>query len=836
MSCQLGFSERVDAGTWDAEWFRAPASAEGVWEPARIIGKPGDGPWRKLVPSGIPPLTEETVWPVRVESFQRVRPVSRTGWLDIRNAMVQDSVKHANPVSFAGFAATVIRVGEAAEATIGFVSWFPAFQGLNLNGTYMPADAMEGASPERYAKVRLRPGANLLVLETAGTDHGGGLHFGIDCEVPFELESPLGESVGDSPFVRIGPFSEWVHVDHEAAVPPLSRYKGFGGHEELDEEAFPAFRTYASMRSVRSADEWVSFSEWLSPMPSAFVSDVSVFAASVWKREELRLPVPRELQTVCMANRAPAVIPLLGGGDAEFVLDFGKEWSGYLRFEADAPAGAVLDFYGFEYMKDGWRQDTYALDNTLRYTCKEGRQVYESPVRRGFRYLMVTVRGAARPVKLTGVQISQSNFPVAEIGRFHCSDPLLNDIWEISKHTTRLCMEDTFVDCPAYEQTFWVGDSRNEALVNYYVFGAADIVRRCLELVPGSKFQSPLYADQVPSGWSSVIPNWTFFWVIACLEYAEHTGDRDFARDMWPKVRFALEHYLRNIDERGLLFIRDWNLLDWAPIDQPRHGVVTHQNAVMAGALRTAAKLAAAAGEPEAGAAFSEASESLVRAINRHLWSAERQAYIDCIHADGRRSETYSVQTQIIAFLHGVPQGSRKDIVADLLLAPPSDFVQIGSPFMAFFYYEALTLLGRPQAMLDDMRKNYGQMIEHGATTCWEMYPAFEENRANPNLLTRSHCHAWSAAPAYFLGNSVLGVRRAEEGWRRVIVSPQPGDLRWARGAVPLPGGGRIDVSWRIGEEDGVPTFRLEVTAPEGIEMELSAPEGYHAVMTHSKI
>ncbi len=77
-------------------------------------------------------------------------------------------------------------------------------------------------------------------------------------------------------------------------------------------------------------------------------------------------------------------------------------------------------------------------------------------------------------------------------------------------------MEDTFVDCPAFEQVFWVGDSRNEALVSNYLYGVNDIVKRCLRLVPGSKDQTPLYADQVPSGWSSVIPNWTFFWAIAC--------------------------------------------------------------------------------------------------------------------------------------------------------------------------------------------------------------------------------------------------------------------------------------------------------------------------------
>src|SRR5690606_559826 len=150
-------------------------------------------------------------------------------------------------------------------------------------------------------------------------------------------------------------------------------------------------------------------------------------------------------------------------------------------------------------------------------------------IRRGLRYVMVTVRNAIRPVKFYGIRMLQSNYPVAEIGRFHSSDALLNEVWEISKHTTQLCLEDTFVDCPAYEQVFWVGDSRNEALVHYYLFGDPAIVKRCLRLVPSSKVQTPLYVDQVPSGWNSVIPNWTFFWAIACYEYYEQTGDVAFA-------------------------------------------------------------------------------------------------------------------------------------------------------------------------------------------------------------------------------------------------------------------------------------------------------------------
>lgn len=39
-------------------------------------------------------------------------------------------------------------------------------------------------------------------------------------------------------------------------------------------------------------------------------------------------------------------------------------------------------------------------------------------------------------------------------------------------------MQDTFTDCPLYEQTHWAGDARNEALIAFGVFGAHDLARR----------------------------------------------------------------------------------------------------------------------------------------------------------------------------------------------------------------------------------------------------------------------------------------------------------------------------------------------------------------------
>jgi alpha-L-rhamnosidase len=800
MSCQHSFTEIIDARVWDEKWTTSDFNASG-WKPAVVIGPAGMKPWVKLVERDIPHLTEELTYPIRIESLSAVKPRSWGVVIDLRNHFDPESANHANNVSFSGYLCTVIKVEKPVRATIGIVDGGRIFGPCSVNGIWYDQDAFFGEEPEHYLEVDLRQGENLFLMDVSGTSHGHGFHIGMDCDEPFKLESPvtvdLATSIDASPFVTIGPFNS---VDSQSE--------------------------FIRVKQIEKAADLAQFYPWVKSVSGHLVNSEDVFSMCVWKKQSVSKSVPFSLQNAVISNQEAAVVPLYPDADTEIIIDFGRELSGYLVFEVEASAGTIIDFYGFEYMKDGWRQETYELDNTLRYVCREGRQTYSSPVRRGLRYLMVTVRGADSCLKIYNAALLQSNYPVAEIGQFQCSDPLLNDIWQISKHTTRLCMEDTFVDCPAYEQTFWVGDARNEALVNYYLFGDEAIVKRCLRLVPGSKFQSPLFANQVPSGWNSVIPNWTFFWVIACLELFQYNGESEFAEEIWTDVKYTLDHYLEFLDERGLLNIQSWNLLDWAPIDQPNDGVVAHQNMFFVKALRSAAQLAAGI-DNETAPRYTSCANQLRDAINAFLWSENRQAFLDCIHADGHMSETFSMQTQVVAYLCDIADGPRLNHLINYVVAPPKEFVQIGSPFMSFFHYEALTKLGRVKDMLEDMRKNYGQMIDHGATTCWEMYPSFSENRANPNLLTRSHCHAWSAGPGYFLGAYVLGVRGLNPGWSKVLIEPQPAGLAWARGTVPIPGGGRIDVSWSVDQSNR--KLQIRVAAPSGIELSITPPPEYEA-------
>jgi len=491
ISCQLGFTEVVDARAWDNNWIK-PGYDDTSWENATVIGPVGMKPWTQLVERSIPYLTEEPVYPSRVECLSSVDVVPWSAVLDLRSIMASESANHANLVEFCGYIATMVRLDRPAPFTIGIVDDGRSQCKLSVNGRWIDNGEYAGDHPERYVTMDLEEGEHFLLMDVTGASHGHGFHIGFDSEAPFKVFSPLSENESAS-LVRVGPFDYIELIDHQPGR-ELNR-----NHPD-----------YLHIGNMSSASELIQHRDWIHTIDSQLINMNDVFTSCVWKKAETSYPIPSSLQHAVIAGSDPAIIPSYANRDTELVIDFGRERSGYIEFELDAASGTVIDGYGFEYMQDGWRQNTHLVDNTFRYTCREGRQSYVSFIRRGLRYLTIVIRNAARPVKLYEVKLLQSNYPVADVGKFRSSDPLLDNIWTISKETTRLCMEDTFVDCPAFEQAYWVGDARNEALVNYYTFGAREIVERSLKLVPGSSFQTPLYADQVPSGWNSVSPYWTF--------------------------------------------------------------------------------------------------------------------------------------------------------------------------------------------------------------------------------------------------------------------------------------------------------------------------------------
>ncbi len=751
LNCQMEYAEIYDARKALIGWTQSGFS-HGDWAKCKVLGPVGIEPWTQLVERSIPFLTEEPIYPELIMETNITRSIPYLWTMDLREAFLPWD-RTANQFQISGQIVVLLEGEKGGEAKIWRFSSKPIK--IFLNGQGLSFNRRQLGALGEVANARLRPGKNILVMDVSGTWHYPTITLGIDTEDEIKPLSPESWAIANIP---------------------------------RDEET-------------------------LKPMPMEAIRDIDVgILTSSAQILPGRNPKPEPLETSELADYIAMVYPS-EDGDVEILLDFGRMLVGFIEFEVEAPRGAILDFNFFEGIQDGTRLYTPDLNNSLRYITRGGgRERFNSILRRGFRYASITLRNFKKPIILQWIRLLLNTYPTGERGSFLSSDPLLNKVWEMSSYTTRLCMEDTFVDCPTYEQAFWVGDARNEALINYYAFGDLKLPDRCWRLVAESLKRSHLPESQVPSGWQNILPAWSLLWIQACHEHYIYSGDKEYLKEIYSAMATTCKNFLTFINQDGLLKMKSWNMLDWAPMDTPNEGIITHQNALLVEALGRTAWVAHQLGIKDDEEYFLNLAQRLKEAINRHLWSDTALAYIDSIHADGTPSNIISQQTNTLIYLYDIATEERREAIKGYVKEVPPNWVEAGSPFMLFFVFEALAKQGEFKHILDTIRSKWGLMLERGSTTCWETFP-----KKDKSMWSRSFCHAWSAAPVYFLSAYQLGIRSLEPGFAKVLIAPEAVDLTWCQGRVPTPKGD-VEIHWN---KQKTGDFLLEFQLPIGMEGEV---------------
>jgi len=781
MAGGLGFTECYDARKEMSGWTET-AFDDSAWSEMSTIGPVGTEPWISMQKRNIPFLTETPIYPNRLFDACAVKAPEKCLAWEVGNALRETRNNKNGIQPFGLMVAELVadRPGNVTMVRMNTTFGLDHFGELRINGK-------DVVFQDDRAEFPVEQGSNLLVVRVTREGQSSP-SWVFETDVELTMQSILD---------REGAICDFYATEFEND-PVIDDYWKLARIEEIDENL-------KRLRPIRLNETYTD-----------------IFALSNMRKRldgvEVYLDGP---ESICSGNNAFTTVYPPTQGDLEFIVDFGREIVGFVEFELDAPEGTVIDFNCFEAIVDGTWSWTDNLRNTIRYVAKDGWQRFNSVVRRGFRYAQVTIRNFDRPVRIREIRCLLNTYPVQRQGDFQSSDALLNRIWQISADTTQMCMEDTFVDCPAYEQGFWVGDCRNESLAAFAAFGDTMLAKRCLKLAAESLWRSPMPECLVPMGHSPfpIIPDWSMFWVLACDEFYTHTADRKFIAEIWPSIRQTCRFLIeRRREDNGLFQYAAWNFLDWAPMDSSIGGINTHENALMVESLKRAARIAQVLGKDDA-EYLTQQAKSLKSAINKHLWNEKKHAYIDSIHPDGEKSKVFSQQTQTIAFLCGCVPSKRMEWVSQWIEEAPKGWVEIGSPWMLWFSLEALAKRGKFDIMLNWIRKYWGMMLEYGATTCWETLPSWANGRWSP---TRSWCHAWSAAPVYILPYYQLGVMPVEPGFSKVVIAPLPGDLKWAKGRVPTPKG-IITVSWQIRGRK----FDCTAVVPPGVDAEFKLPKGY---------
>ncbi len=822
ISVQQGFEEQFDARESD-DWTLLDYD-DSAWKPAAMLRGALDGPHQNLEARGIPALTSEAILPSRVVSIDKVRSLPHRFTIYAKPYLAPGDLS-SNFVLYHAYLATQIHAPHECE--VAFVSPHKHPGAIKINGEPARNDAppsteldparLSGEMQVSYAV--LHQGWNEVLVALPPCPHITEFTLCIDGPPDLRFSARgVEDAQSDSPWAIIGPFAP-----DEAAL------------ERARNDRDAALVVARAQHSVATA-EWGQIvwrdgkvADLANEPYFQLVRPEHLPAADVFVQACTDLPVEGEvkienIEALLSGTDWVTVLPPEDGSDARVLLDFGRELNGFHRFEIFASEGTVLDCHNFEFIQpDGRINLAEGMNNSWRYTCREGFQSYQTQIRRGFTYSYLLLRQMSGPVKLRRVETLFSSYPQSRCGHFHSSDTALNEIWRVGAHTLRLCAEDTYTDCPSYEQTHWVGDARNEALIDWAINGDPRLWFRCLEQAAHSLERSPFVESHVPSAWQNILPAWSFLWMRSCREYLLWTGDWEGAARLFPWVERQVSGLEAHLDERGLFAIRAWNMFDWAAMDTPSVGVVTHNNCFAVHALRDVADLADQLGKNARAAHFRAVADDLSRAINAHLWNEEKSAYPDCLRGE-KQSEVFSQQTQTVAFMAGVASDFSDERAArcrEMIHHLPDGFVAAGSPFFEFFLLEAYAKEARDADFLATIRRDWGFMIDQGATTFWEMWSG------RSGRLTRSHCHGWSAAPTFFLSCHVLGVRPGGAGFSPVIIEPHPGDLKWCRGRVPTPRGD-VEVQW---ENDPNAPFELRIQAPFGVEIEVRLPREGTAVV-----
>jgi len=389
-------------------------------------------------------------------------------------------------------------------------------------------------------------------------------------------------------------------------------------------------------------------------------------------------------------------------------------------------------------------------------------------------------------------------------GSFECSDPRLNKIFDTAAYTVHLNMQDYIWDGIKRDRLVWIGDMHPEVSTICSVFGYDDSVERSLDFARDSYPISDINAEKI---WM-VFPSYTCWWITIHRDWYMQNGRLQYLIEQKDYMYKAVGALLNRIKGDGSLDFNKSYFVDWSSKDTPYMEAGFRGCLVMA--LEAASEIFEVYGDDNMKTDCLKAAENVKKIVPD--FSGNKQ-------------------TCAMAGLSGLCdiKESEKIITKDLLEGL--------STFYGYYVLRALAKAGNVQASIDIMRGYWGAMLDFGATTFWEDFDIkWIENACGIDKvvpedkidihgsygkfcyqkLRHSLCHGWASGPADFISKNILGVKILKPGCKKVQISPELGDLKWAKGTYPTPYG-VIEIEHR--KENGA--IKSTVNAPSEVEFVL---------------
>lgn len=443
--------------------------------------------------------------------------------------------------------------------------------------------------------------------------------------------------------------------------------------------------------------------------------------------------------------------------------------------------------------------------------------VYEPFEYRTFRYLRVKICTGEQEAVLDGMSFRETSYPFHPAAEFTAENPVLEDIWNVSLHTLRCCMHDTYIDCPFYERLQYTMDTMIEAYHTYSVLGDDRLARKALLDFASSQVADGMIYCDFPANDRHIIPGFGIYYVDMLCQHYQYYGDADLVKRYWTVCAGILNFFARHVDKESGLVVDCgyWEFVDWTtqwdgtqgtPVNI-RNGERQHIYSLMYayGLLKMAELTEAVYGASSAGM-WREAYEQMRSAINSQLWDQKKGYYqTSTLGEDSQHAQVWAVLSECVT-------GAEAAALMEKMLADES-LVKC-SYCMKYYLNMALEKAGVEEKN-PKLWTEYEALMKSGSTT-WPEDP----------VTARSDCHGWSSIPISEIAHRFLGIKPAAPGFASVVIEPGQLDFGSMKGKIWTPQG-MIEVERRIEELDSgrKVTIRFELEKELPVTVKVSGKE-----------
>ena len=504
-----------------------------------------------------------------------------------------------------------------------------------------------------------------------------------------------------------------------------------------------------------------------------------------------------------------------------YIFDLGQNIAGWARLRVNGPAGTkislrfaeILNPDGSLYitnLRSARATDTYILNG-------EGEEVFEPRFTwHGFRFVEVTgYPGVPDTSAITGRFVGSDTRPV---GTFECSDEMVNQLQRNIVWGQRGNFLSIPTDCPQRDERLgWLGDAQvfvGTAVGNMDV--ASFFTKWMHDVVDG---QSPAgdFPDVAPRAvdLAGGAPAWADCGVIVPWTIWKTYGDTGIINEHWAAMEKWMSWLQRDNPDYLWAHDRGNDFGDWLSIgaDTPKELIGT---AYWAYDAQLMAEMASATGR--------ESDAALYADLFERVSSAFRDKYL---RPDG--SIEGDTQTVYCLALHfGLLEESEQPRAAELLVADiAAKSGHLSTGFVGVSYLcHVLTNNGYPevayQLLHQETFPGWKYSILHGATTIWERWDGWTEEKGFQDPGMNSFNHYSLGSVGEWLRRSVAGIDNAPgtAGFGRLRIKPViDNSLTWAEGTYDSVRG-PIRTRW---ERDGE-SVRLSLEIPANVTADVCLP------------